>query len=206
MNRAVVRDRAVKNCLTRQKMRRGRLPPFIAMDVIKGGRRLFRAPTALFRKAAALSTAHFRVYIGTKPRSCAAFERSIGSGITSLLLLLLLREHTPLAHNEQRGHARCPVQQANYVWFQPAPSRALTATNVAENAVVDCTDSVVKPIRTATTQCSASAMIALPPSDLRRARARRSSPRRESARRQTRAVLGRSLGRTRSLEQTIRMS
>ena len=47
----------------------------------------------------------------------------------------------------------------------------------------------VKPIRTATTQCSASAMIALPPSDIRRARARWSSPKRESARRQTRAVL-----------------
>ena len=53
-------------------------------------------------------------------------------------------------------------------------------------------------------QCSASAMIALPPSDLRRARARRSSPRRESARRQTRAVLGRGHGRTQSLEQAIR--
>ena len=100
--------------------------------------------------------AHFRLHISTKPRSGAAFERSMGSSVTSLLLLLLLREHTPRAHNEQRGYARCPVYQANCVWFHPAPPSALTATNVAENAVVDCKDSVVKPIRTATTQCSAS--------------------------------------------------
>ena len=124
------------------------------------------AATALFKAA------HFRLYVSTKTRSGAAFEQGIGRSITSLLLLLLLRARTPLAHNEQRGYARCPVQQANCVWFQPAPPSALTATNVAENAVVDCTDSVVKPIRTATTQCSASAMITLPPSDLRRAGAR----------------------------------
>ena len=61
------------------------------------------------------------------------------------------------------------MQQANCcVWFQPSPPSAVTATNVAENAVVDCTDSVVKPARTATTQCSASAMIVLPPSNVRR--------------------------------------
>ena len=68
------------------------------------------------------------------------------------------------------------MQQANCVWFQPASPRALTATNVAENTLVDCTDSVLKPIRTATTQCTAAAMIALPPIDIRRARGQAVKP------------------------------
>ena len=42
---------------------------------------------------------HFHLHISTKTRSGAAFERGIGSSITSLLLLLLLREHT---HSTQR--------------------------------------------------------------------------------------------------------
>ena len=40
------------------------------------------------------------------------------------------RAHAPLAHIEQGGYARCPVQQANGVWFQPSPQSALTAMNV----------------------------------------------------------------------------
>ena len=98
--------------------------------------------------ASALSTAHFRLHISTKPRSGAAFERGICSSITSLLLLLLLREYT--SNNEQRGYARCHVQQANCVWFQPAPPSALTATSVAENGW-STARTLVKPIRTATT-------------------------------------------------------
>ena len=34
LKKAVVRDRAVENSLTRQKMRIGRLPPYIATDPI----------------------------------------------------------------------------------------------------------------------------------------------------------------------------
>ena len=43
-----------------------------------------------------------------------------------------------------------------FVWFQPPPPSALTTLNVAENAVVDRTDSVVELTRTATTQGIAS--------------------------------------------------
>ena len=72
------------------------------------------------------------------------------------IAVVAARTHAPLAHNEQRGYARCPLQQASCVWFQPSPLSGLTATTVVENAMVDCTDSVVKPTRTATSQCSAS--------------------------------------------------
>ena len=116
--------------------------------------------------ATALSTAKICQHISTKRRSDAAFERGIDSRATSPLLLLLLREHTPLAHNEQGRYARYPVRPVSCVYFQPALPSALTATNIAGNAVVDCTDSVAKPIRTSKIQCSAPAMIALPPRDL----------------------------------------
>ena len=46
--------------------------------------------------------AHIRLHISTKPRSGAAFERGIGSSIPSLLLLLLLLEHTPGTQRTER--------------------------------------------------------------------------------------------------------
>ena len=163
---------AVENFFTRQKMRTGRLPPDIATDPIVGGSRLFRALTALPRAATSPSTS-------VQNLALVLLLSEVWAEISIPDRCCCCCENTPLAHNKQRGYARCPVQQASCVWFQPAHPSALTATNVTENAAVECTDSVVKPIRTATTQSSASAMIALPPSDLRRARARRSSHRRK---------------------------
>ena len=135
LNEAVIRDTAVKIGLTRQKARIRRL----ATAVYGNGPYIRRCPPFSGRLPPypRPTFAHIR----TKPCSGAAFAGGRPYH-TRTAVVAAARTHAPLTHHEQRGYAPCPVQQANCVWVQPSPTSAMTATNVAENAVVDCTETI----------------------------------------------------------------
>ena len=78
---------------------------------------------------------HSRLHISTKPRSALLFLYH------TPLVLLVEYTHTPKAQRV----VGIRTWQANGFWFQTALQSALTATNGTENAVVDFTESAVKP-------------------------------------------------------------